>query len=206
MSWGKYIYSKELNLAYIDLPKCACTSIKLAMAQYKDPSVKRIGIRDRIYELCDDLSFCELPTNAFKFTFVRNPTERFISFYKDKVFTKNCKVTTDLSITFEMNINDVIDIIIKHDPKSHDSHLKPQSLFLFNDGKLMVDFIGRLEQMENHWNIINKVCCTGMKLGHENKSHQENLRVIDPEHIRKLHEYYADDFRLLGYEYECLSS
>lgn len=204
MSWGNYIYSRELHLAYVEIPKCACTSIKMAMARYSKPDMKVEDIRTGIYDVCEDVPFYDsIPLDTFRFTFIRNPLYRFFSFYRDKVFMKDCEITKNLLIPYGMNINDVIDIIVEQDPETVDFHLRPQHFFIFREDKMSyLNFVGKVERMESDWcELITKIGFD-LKLEHYNKTLSQLFAEIsfDAEHIKKLRKYYADDFRLLGYK------
>src|SRR5882762_2613093 len=74
--------SRKCNLEYLELPKCACTSIKVALLNHD-------GIQPRYQEIDNESHWQfeppDKPEITTRFTFVRHPINRFISAYREKV-------------------------------------------------------------------------------------------------------------------------
>jgi len=100
----------------------------------------------------------------YKFSFVRNPWDRLVSFYKYRGHAHRYDFKT---------------FVFKHMPKpgwSNDyCHVTPQYDFLYQDGRCLVDFVGRFESLQADF---DQVCqAVGLPLGtlpHANKSLQQH--------------------------------
>jgi hypothetical protein len=96
----------------------------------------------------------------FKFAVVRNPWDRIVSEYKYRNFAYHFDFKTYL---------------FKHLPKPGWTddyyHIRPQSDFLYEDGKCLVDYVGRFETLEADFKLIcNRLNLPDCTLPHVNKS------------------------------------
>jgi sulfotransferase famil protein len=100
----------------------------------------------------------------YKFSFVRNPWDRLVSFYKYRGHAHRYDFKT---------------FVFKHMPKpgwTNDyCHVTPQYDFLYEDGRCLVDFVGKFESLQADF---DKVCLAldlpVGKLPHVNKSLQQH--------------------------------
>jgi Sulfotransferase family len=201
-----YYTAPEKHLAYLEIPKCACTSLKRAIASLildeVAPGVKIHHEFPASYVLNNpgiDRS------KYFTFTFVRDPVERFFSFYRDKVLDGWDKFIApalgQVGIDRAMGLNEVIDALRSHDPATWERHVRPQRLFLLSDeGQLMVDFIGRFERFERDWSCLSAMTHIEIELGRENPSREYGPIVVQRADYLALCDLYEQDFRLLGYQ------
>lgn len=85
-----------------------------------------------------DLGYCDLDTFStfYRFSFVRNPWDRIVSFYK--------YIGSPAEYPFR-------DFVLHHLRNGLWSRMhwfvRPQTDFLYRDGKLLVDFVGRFESL-----------------------------------------------------------
>ena len=101
----------------------------------------------------------ELFNDYFKFSFVRNPWDRAVSFYKYLYYVKGVK--------FEVFAKEILPKLVNE----NDFFYKPQYDYIYKDGKLCVDFIGRFENLnEDFLKILKKLNLTNLELKHHNKS------------------------------------
>ena len=85
------------KISYYDAPKCACTSIKMMLFSIENGfRFKDFTVNNRIFhihEVCPTLLFEWLLSmdqdDHFKFTVVRNPIKRFMSFYANRIVDHN---------------------------------------------------------------------------------------------------------------------
>ena len=97
---------------------------------------------------------------CFKFSFVRNPWDRIVSEYRFRRYPGKFDFKTYL---------------FKHLPKpgsKHYIHIIPQHEFLFGtEGKCLVDFVGRFENLQGDFNTIcRELSIQESPLPHVNKS------------------------------------
>jgi len=130
----------------------------------------------------------------FKFTIVRNPYDRFISF---------CFFMNREDITFKKNARERMKRILKNKKVHRNLWFIPQHHFITdNNGELMVDFVGKYENLVNaHQHICNKMGIPSEQLPRINRSiHNNYTEYYDDELRQAVFEFYHQDFELLGYE------
>ncbi len=141
----------------------------------------------------------ELFNSYFKFSFVRNPFDFLVSLY---FYINPAKRHSIHSMVKDMDFKDFVKwhISVNH-PCQVDFITDP------NDGKMLVDYIGRFETLEKDIAIIRKRLNikTGGSVKHKNPSiHRlrKDYKVYYDEESRKLVEnHYQRDLCLLGYSF-----
>lgn len=135
----------------------------------------------------------ELYKNYFKFAFVRNPIDRFISGWTDKVINQNY-YNFDIDSHSQMkHLPNFINWVNQFDLEKCDEHLMAQyALIDLNN----LDFLGRFERFEDDFAIVAK----HLNLGHYdleklNASNQKKSEVSEQEQIA-IAQLYAKDIRL----------
>lgn len=136
----------------------------------------------------------------FKFCLVRNPYDRLYSAYcflKKGGMNKN-----DENFNFEYlsSYNSFEEFIEKGLHKKEIInwvHFKPQHLFIQDKkGNLAVDFVGKLENIENDFNKLKTILDKeSAMLTHINKSKKENI-ILNDFSKNKIKTIYRDDFLL----------
>lgn len=159
-------------------------------------SVNRGILKDRVFLYKEnkktyDRYFDNFPVEkAYKFTIVRNPFSRTASafFYLrglNIMFDK--KFTTFLEQDFK-----------KHGVSMHDHfhHMYPRAFF---KGKVFVDYIAKLETIEEDWKVISKriKCPSTLPRLNARKKYKYQLTKKHKDIISKV---YAKDLKLFGYK------
>lgn len=157
--------SQRFNVLYVNNPKVACSSIKLTMqkAELDDDSYTP---KTSVHEHATSplLTYPEinvetaLRESAFTFSFVRNPFDRLISAYQNKIVVpqKNGRLrehagfAKDYCPTFE----EFVLSICSHDPTAMNPHWRPQALNL-SIGLISYDFIGKMETFDADWAVVS---------------------------------------------------
>ena len=141
--------------------------------------------------------------NYFKFAFVRNPWDRFLScyfYFKKYGIRQGHDVSTGKIVnrfsTFEdftLSFKDV-----RHLIKS--SHLKSQTEWV--DDRL--DFVGRFESLQKDFNsVCDKIGIGHTKLPHKNKSnHRPYYEYYNRETEVMVGDIYKEDIEFLGYNFQ----
>ena len=158
----------------------------------------------------------------FKFAFVRNPWNRMVSIYKYFEYDKISSFKSFLTGEFRNNLF-----------KNKHWFVGPQSDYVYSeDGELLVDYVGRFEDLQNDFNhICKQIGLPPTKLPHVNASKNKRsilsknpksmLRNIlytlkikkppyyknyrkyyDKESIDLVAEFYQKDIELFGYDFE----
>jgi sulfotransferase famil protein len=133
---------------------------------------------------------------SFKFTIVRNPYDRTISAFrylqgggiipKRYDFPTYCKeVLADLGT-------------------AADPHFNEQSNGLFKEKRLLVDFVGRFESLQEDWDFIASKINASSKFIHANKSRRkaDYTAYYDKESQEIVSNLYRSDFENFGYVFD----
>ena len=201
----------KFKFIYTKIGKTGSTSIEGILKQQSGDNY-----HSGHYHLLDDLS--EVTRNYFKFAFVRNPWDRCVSRF---FYTKSkCDVNDgiDRGAYRGSNFNDFIrsegEFSLLTDWCNHSPNLqrifgnhspfdKQLDWISDKDGNVLADYIGKLETMQNDFNIIcDKIGIPQQQLPHKNKSkHKHYTEYYDDETKEIVAEKYAKDIEYFGYEF-----
>ncbi len=155
---------------YVEVPKVACTSIKTALAQVLGMEVTGGNPHDIDWPTPQRAPSQSIPLfpGLFTFAFVRNPWDRLVSCYRDKIggevdrytyFTiragvANCFARFD-AIIAGMSFDEFVGAVASISDEEADAHFRSQYTFLANDdGHITLDFVGRFERLTEDFRWI----------------------------------------------------
>lgn len=131
----------------------------------------------------------------FKFAFVRNPFDRFVSY---------CAFMTRANGAFLANPQAVMrHVLFTARPVQH-VLFQPQHTFLTDaDGQLLSDTVGRVEQMQASYDALcERIGIASASLGQVNSSRRGSYRdYYDQPLIDGVADMYRRDLELFGYEF-----
>jgi hypothetical protein len=130
----------------------------------------------------------------FKFAFVRNPFDRFVSY---------CAFMTREHGQFEKNPQGVMRHFIDN-PQWQHILFQPQHSFVAGaDGQLLTDYLGRVEQMQASYDeAARRIGIPSRPLEKVNASSRRDYRdYYDQSLIDGVAKLYARDLELFGYEF-----
>ena len=199
------IYVPHLKLVYYTIPKVACTSMKTCVAKACGlPSKKP---HDLFYT--SSHFFCVVKGNKkvsnpnkgnkFRFAFVRNPFDRLVSCWADKVVSKNSDKYVP---SFPKNIpfNEFVNYVISIPPLKADVHVRPQYNFL---NMKKIDFLGRFETIDKDWKTVCSKLGIESPLPHRKKSNHPHYSTFYTDDLReKVSLYYKKDLECFGYYFD----
>jgi chondroitin 4-sulfotransferase 11 len=149
---------------YIEVPKVACSSIKIALASLLaiDLDIAGGNPHDVSFPKARPRPGRHLYPGLFAFAFVRNPWDRLVSCYRDKIrgevpgftrFHPTRQVAYCLARfeTFrgDMTFDEFVEAVAAIPDDEADDHFRAQHTFLTNSsGELALDFVGRFESLE----------------------------------------------------------
>lgn len=138
----------------------------------------------------------EVWNNYFKFAFVRNPWDRLVSDYSYKM-QKRKDLIRAYGLNKKSSLEDYVYAI-----KDRDKIILQKDFVTDEKGNVIIDFIGRFENMEDDFEkICNKIGFTS-KLKKTNKSSHKDYKYYYDEKLKKIvHELYKDDIELFNYSF-----
>ena len=152
------------------------------------------SLADHYREL--DLNEC---IEYFKFGLVRNPWDRLVSVWKNKVIDNHQSGVKDLREY--KNFSMFVKKTCEKNLHKCDRHIMLQSELLPHEH---LNWIGRFENLQEHFNTIcDKIGIPRTQLPHENKSnHKHYTEYYDDETREIVAEKYAKDIEYFGYSYQ----
>jgi hypothetical protein len=130
----------------------------------------------------------------FKFAFVRNPFDRFVSY---------CAFITREHGQFERDPHSVMRYFIANPPWQH-ILFQPQHSFVTSaDGQLLTDYLGRVEEMQASYDeAAGRIGIPSRPLDKVNASRRRDYReYYDPALIEGVGKLYARDLELFNYQF-----
>lgn len=137
----------------------------------------------------------------FKFAFVRNPWDRLISYYT----YKKAKGQEGLGGAQTVAFRDWVQAcLVDHDPAFwRPKYFVPQFDWIADaDGKVLLDFVGKVENLDRDFAEICVRIGIDKRLGHRNKSERGDYRdYYDAETRRIVAEVFRKDIDHFGYTF-----
>ena len=166
-----YIPIHEYKLIYFQIPKCANTSVIFSLGQITNwdnfPKMEKFDFSKhhqiqesvRRYKKPFTPAVLEQYHDYFKFTFVRNPWDRAVSCWYDKVKNKKDWFVAfsrwgldKRDISFEKYCERILSI---KDMDSND-HFRSQSFCVGQSGELFLDWYGKVESANEDWSFLQE--------------------------------------------------
>ena len=184
---------KKRNFIFIHINKTAGMSIEKALGLNEKQHFTAIEFRQKIG--------AKKWERVFKFSIVRNPWDKVVSQYFHRLKTNQIGLG-DYRIDFKEWVKLTYG---EQNPKYYDDpkYFMPQLNWLTdNNGKLMVDFIGRFENLENDFRFICSKLSVSTDLPLINKSeHKEFQFYYDDETREIVRRWFWKDIDLFDYSF-----
>ena len=205
------IVSFARKFIFVAIPKTGTHAVRQALREHLGPDdIEQVGLfvhkRLPIPELAalehGHLSLRQLRPHLppeqfdgfFKFAFVRNPFDRFISY---------CAFMTREGGQFEQNPHGVMRHFIDN-PQWEHVLFQPQHTFVTGaDGQLLTDYLGRVEEMQDSYDeAAKRIGIPSRPLERVNASSRRDYRdYYDRALIDGVAKLYARDLEYFGYEF-----
>lgn len=206
------IISHQHRFVFAAVPKTGTHSVRQALREHLGPEdLEQVGLfMDKRFPI-EDLAAIQhghitlpqvrpyLGEEAFasylKFGFVRNPFDRFVSY---------CAFMTRGNGAFGADPRAVMrHILFTVRPLKH-VLFQPQHTFLADeDGRLLADFVGRVEEMQASYDqLVARIGIPGASLATVNASRRGDYRdYYDQQLLDGVAELYRRDIELFGYDF-----
>lgn len=205
------IISPNHKYVFVAVPKTGTHAVRQALRPHMSPGdMEQVGLfvkrqfpiadlaklghghisLEQLRKFMDPAKFAEY----FKFAFVRNPFDRFISY---------CSFITREGNAFKTDPQKVMRRILAEPPSEH-VLFWPQSTFVVDgSGNLLTDYVGRVETMQQSFEFIaSKIGIPAVQLEKVNATERSAYRdYYDQELIDGVAKLYADDLRLFDYDF-----
>lgn len=130
----------------------------------------------------------------FKFAFVRNPLDRFVSAWKDKVLRQNYFQFSPAAWKHYQELSAFIEWVEQQDLTACDEHLRTQtSLIDLNQ----VDFLGRFESFEADYHRLATTIGLPIQWQHHKNATPKTPVKLTTEQEARLRTLYAHDLQIL---------
>jgi len=193
--------SHRYKFFYYEVPKAACSSIKFFIVQIDGIEKDGPGVHSlKIPTLSSFEARSALYKNYFYFTFVRNPYDRLVSCYVDKVHRPALLNREDYLFSSgeykeflnrygkldfkQMSFGDFVEFVTRIPDRHCNRHFMPQHYLVDPD---KVDFIGHLENFDRDFLHLRKQ--VGLP---DDAPYPEKLNATRHDHYRT---YYNDELR-----------
>ena len=224
---NKVLHDKTIVLdaykaIYVYIAKVACRSLKLMCADVlinksvSDPYERIHMVEEPSFSVKDDESVTKYK-DYFKFCFVRNPWDRVVSCFVDKI-TNEKNLNTHWCINgvakplarygnvfrAGMFFEEFVHAINNIPDKEADTHFKSQSAFIIDEsGREVVDFIGRFERLQEDFSRVKKKLGLPVKeLSHFGSSNRKDYKTYYNEKTKGIiQKRYIRDIEMFGYEF-----
>lgn len=204
------MYLTEPACLFIHIPKTAGNSVMQAFGVGWDDHMDLERYREKLG--------AQTLAGAFKFTIIRNPWDRLLSEYNFQRKKSQRADTVRLFLTkpdgTERTFREWMTHAFAHPEEHHakqwggktSAHihrLSPQVDWVSLDGKLAVDFVGRIESLQKDFDEIRaRLSLPARRLARRNwKLHWHYSRYYDAETRDLAARYYARDIDAFGYTF-----
>ncbi len=230
----KYIVHDERKFVYLWSHKVASSSVKAALLPLfdLDPTPFERTLKDGTryftvhevfnasgYQIGKEQLLAGLDQeyrDYFKFAFVRNPWDRLLSCYFDKVVRKKVPpkllasaVGAGVEFYANMPFAEFVEAVHRIPDEKANPHFRSQHLTVCGpDGEPMPDFLGRFENLREDFDrVAQEIGEPGLELPERNRKYvskrgSRHHRDFYDERLKSLvHERYAKDVETFGYSF-----
>jgi len=199
-------YVKKHNVLFYNIPKVASTSLWSISAQLEKgyTPTKREDVRKFKLPNLKSSALSKF-SKVKKIAFVRNPFDRLVSAYSNKIERNDIKFIKRNRLHKDMIFSEFVEHVCSLKDYESDKHFRSQYTFLFNDqGQLILDYLGRFETFENDIKMVfDQFDLPKVEVPHWNKSNQTSyIDYYTEELVQKVAQRYALDLQLFGYQYD----
>jgi hypothetical protein len=200
---------------FIHIPKSASSSVDASLSSFichPEPKFHHMGISS-VRSLFTNLNI----NDYFKFTFTRNPWDRFVSLYNDMSKRRMDKTGT-LALSRNLRLQNTLyhqcktfkEFCLRFEEDSFwrsEPHHLPQSDLVTINNKITMDFIGKVENIKDDFtNIIDtvKLDDKNLNLEHLNSTQvkiNDYRSYYDKETIDCIYRIYKKDVELFNYDF-----
>ncbi len=187
------------KFVFVHIPKCGGRSIKKVfdLKLHDHYGLSELGFKSTDY--CPELVVEDL----FKFAFVRNPWDRFVSAYEylkrgGIPFYDRLK-----TLVIKKEYPEFKDFLLAKEVWQQWVFFYPQLEFITVNGSIKTDFVGRFENFQNDFDLIcDQIDYSKVKLPHVNKTkHAHYTEYYDDQSIKIIARSFEEDIDTFKYRF-----
>ncbi|MFB3041791.1 MAG: sulfotransferase family 2 domain-containing protein [Candidatus Poribacteria bacterium] len=165
------IFLQPYSAVYIDIAKVASSSLKATFASVLGIDLDAAGGNPHAVSFPRpppaEKGGARLYPSLYTFAFVRNPWDRLVSCYRDKIggAVKEFTEFSDSGVAYclerfeaffaNMSFEEFVDAVVAIPDEQADEHFRSQNPYLTNSkGETAVDFVGRYENLEADFRYV----------------------------------------------------
>jgi len=216
------ILLERYRAIYLFIPKVACSSVKKVIADTLgippyDPSQPDRYIHRRVYPYARKSRIHDDYKDYFKFCFVRNPFDRIVSCYSNKVsqdvYFNNERFANGVSKIFKkykslfwggMSFDDFVASVAQIPDGRADPHIRSQWLTMVDKHENhLADYVGRFENLQENFAFVSEaIGFPVQELPLRSKSDHDPYREYYTQNtIEIVKRRYAKDLEMFEYEF-----
>ncbi len=204
----------KARLGYIQIPKVASRSIRASIIEMArgemehgtaPQAISDSEVEEQFSSHMQQRKLAGLSKDNFLFAFVRNPLARLYSGYMNKLIDPQSRdsrnIFAHMDMPMGMDFESFVMRVAELKNNELDRHLRPQHWFLTYEGRLFVNYVGKMETFSADWTILqnkfglphlshkNSSSAMGMQTGHQFTRRLAEIAI----------ERYKEDLELFGY-------
>lgn len=208
--FGNNVHFEEAKLVYIGVPKAANSAIKHALLPLLGIEGEFANIHDREkvpFKYIETPKVKALRHDCLVFSSTRNPWDRVVSTYVDKV----CRTPIHPPLAkhgFESNMSfpSFVELLAKTPDAGLDIHLRSQHTMLMHDGCFLPHLVLPMERLETLWPFAQDIVERASKIRPlplsivNHKPHADYRTFFDDPLAELIRTRYETDASMFGYE------
>jgi len=193
------VFNTSAGYLYLNNPKAACSSIKLAIAKHLGLEYEELIRRSKPHSVI----LARRKPNLFSFSVIRNPYDRLVSLWadmlngpqKDDALNQNRTLQQWKDVSFDEFVRGVVKIPDKY----MNPHVMPQHRLIGCTHGVRANWLILFEHLGNSWPVLQHMF--GLPgLPHERKSeHWPWEEYYTPQLMQLVAKKYRQDFELGGW-------
>lgn len=194
------IIMPEIKVIGMLIPKVANEAMKYALIQLLE--IDKNIHPSRAFETCNK----KVETyNFWVFSFVRNPFDRLVSCWAQKTQCSKDRFHRAFGrfgIYPKISFENFVKIIINIPDEKSDQHWRSQTHEIMIGDRIIPDFVGRFENIEEDWKVVQQKIPGLPILPHINRcKHKPYRKYYSPKLRDQVAERYKRDIEVLGYDF-----
>ncbi|MEM1189227.1 MAG: sulfotransferase family 2 domain-containing protein [Pseudomonadota bacterium] len=194
-------------LVYLSVPKVASSSISHALLSACPTAPDGVSEHSPIGKALTHWRPVYAPRPDLPvFTYVRNPIDKFLSYYRDKFLGAReqgfeLPHLGQLGFSPSMDIEDVVEHMLQIPVEKMEHHAQPQHRIVAPQGSYVAEFTGQVEGMDESWAYIQALSLCDFVVARTRNTTDRNSSPIElrEQTMSKLVAYYDADFDVFEY-------